>query len=181
MNFNLINKDWTLFLDRDGVINVEKRNDYIHTWDEFKFYDGVKEAMKIFSEKFGRIFIVTNQRGIAKGIHTLEDLETMHKNMLEEIANAGGKIDKIYFSIDMEDDSPNRKPNTGMGLQAKNEFPETDFSKSMMIGNTMSDMEFGRNLGVAINVFLHTRKELNTTSGLIDVVFDDLISVACAL
>ena len=101
--------------------------------------------------------------------------------MLEEIANAGGKIDKIYFSIDMEDDSPNRKPNTGMGLQAKNEFPETDFSKSMMIGNTMSDMEFGRNLGVAINVFLHTRKELNTTSGLIDVVFDDLISVARAL
>ncbi len=176
-----IDKTWTLFLDRDGVINEEKRGDYIHNWNEFKFYEGVKEALKIFSEKFGKIFIVTNQRGVAKGIHKLEDLEIIHLNMLNEFAETGGKVDKIYYSIDLEDDHPNRKPNPGMGLQAQKDFPEINFSKSMMIGNTLSDMKFGRNLNIAINIFLPTtRKDIELTNPDIDFVFDDLISVAKA-
>jgi D-glycero-D-manno-heptose 1,7-bisphosphate phosphatase len=56
-----IDKSWTLFLDRDGVINHEKHLDYIHTWDEFRFYEGVEEAFAIFSRIFKRIVIVTNQ------------------------------------------------------------------------------------------------------------------------
>lgn len=177
-----IDKTWTLFLDRDGVINDEKHEDYIHKWEEFKFYDGVKEALKIFTEKFGKIFIVTNQRGVAKGLTKLEDLELIHKNMVEEFENAGGRIDKIYYAIDFESDSPNRKPNPGMGLQAQKDFPEIDFSKSVMIGNTLSDMKFGRNLNISINIFLPTtRKDVELTNPDIDLVFDDLISVARAL
>ena len=177
-----IDKSWTLFLDRDGVINDEKHEDYIHKWEEFKFYDGVKEALKIFTEKFGKIFIVTNQRGVAKGLTKLEDLELIHKNMIEEFENAGGRIDKIYYSIDFESDSPNRKPNPGMGLQAQKDFPEIDFSRSVMIGNTLSDMKFGRNLNIALNIFLPTtRKEVDVNDPDIDLVFDDLISVAKAL
>lgn len=171
-----------MFLDRDGVINDEKHLDYIHRWEEFKFYDGVKEALTIFSLKFGKIFIVTNQRGVAKGITKLEDLELIHKNMVEEFKEAGGRIDKVYYSVDFDDESPNRKPNPGMGLQAKNDFPEVDFSKSIMIGNTLSDMKFGRNLGVAANIFLPTtRKEVDLNDPDIDLVFDDLISVARSL
>ncbi|HVZ96011.1 MAG TPA: HAD-IIIA family hydrolase [Chitinophagaceae bacterium] len=181
MNLKSINKTWTLFLDRDGVINHEKIDDYIHTWDEFRFYDGVKEAIKIFTGKFGRIFIVTNQRGVAKGVTKLEDLKRIHKNMLREIEEAGGKIDKLYYCIDADPASPNRKPNTGMGLQAKADFPEVTFSKSIMIGNTMSDMQFGRNLGVAFNILVRTRKEPAAEDKNIDIVFDDLISVARAL
>lgn len=175
-----INKSWTLLIDRDGVINHEKKDDYIHTWEEFEFYDGVKEAMKIFNERFGRIILVTNQRGIARGLTKLEDLELIHKNMLEEIERSGGRIDQIYFCPDME--GPNRKPNHGMGLQALKDFPDIDLSKSVMIGNTLSDMAFGRNLGVAINIFLPTtRKEVDVNDPRIDLVFPDLESAAKAL
>ncbi len=110
-DFPKIDNTWTLFLDRDGVINDEKFEDYIHTWDEFKFYEGVKEALIIFSERFGKIFVVTNQRGVAKGVTKLEDLEHIHDNMLNEVKAAGGRIDKIYYAIDMEDESPNRRSN----------------------------------------------------------------------
>ncbi len=180
INLKNIDASWTLFLDRDGVINDEKHLDYIHTWEEFKFYKGVKEALKVFSEKFERIFIITNQRGVAKGLTKLEDLDLIHKNMLQELRTAGGRIDKIYYCTDME--SPNRKPNPGMGLQAKNDYPEIDFSKSIMIGNTLSDMKFGRNLGIAVNIFLPTtRKDIDIKHGDIDLVFDDLIAVAKTL
>src|SRR5258706_7810373 len=178
-NLKSIDKSWTLFLDRDGVINDEKHMDYINTWDEFTFYPGVLEAIKLFSEKFGRIFIITNQRGIAKGVTKLEDLELIHNNLLKSIKQSEGRIDKIYFSADMEDTSPNRKPNTGMGLQTKKDFPEVEFSKSVMIGNTLSDMQFGRNLRVATNIFLPTtRPDVPIPNPLIDLVFPDLRSVA---
>lgn len=175
-----INSSWTLFIDRDGVVNDEKHLDYIHTWDEFKFYEGVKEAFKIFNKKFGIIIMVTNQRGVAKGLTKIEDLHLIHRNMLQEIENAGGRIDRIYFSTEMEGE--NRKPNPGMGLQAKKDYPNIDLSESVMIGNTLSDMEFGRNLGVAMNIFLPTtRKDIPLNHEDIDFVFDDLISVAKAL
>jgi histidinol-phosphate phosphatase family protein len=179
-NLKNIDSSWTLFIDRDGVINEEKHLDYIHTWNEFKFYEGVKEAFKIFNQKFGRIILVTNQRGVAKGLTKLEDVELIHKNMLEEIVAAGGRIDKIYFCPEME--SENRKPNPGMGLMAIKHFKEIDLSKSIMIGNTLSDMKFGRNLGVAINVFLPTtRKDVDQNDPDIDLVFNDLISFANVL
>ncbi|MGH2647957.1 MAG: D-glycero-alpha-D-manno-heptose-1,7-bisphosphate 7-phosphatase [Ginsengibacter sp.] len=181
IDLHKIDKTWTLFLDRDGVINVEKRDDYIHNWEQFKFYDGAKEALSVFSKTFGKIFVVTNQRGVGKGIHKLEDLEIIHTNMIKEFAEAGGKIDKVYYSIELEDDHPNRKPNADMALQAQNDFPEVNFSKSIMIGNTLSDMKFGRNLGVALNIFLPTRKEINTANEDIDMVFNNLISFANAL
>ena len=175
-----INQSWTLFIDRDGVVNDEKEADYIHTWDEFKFYDGVKEAFSIFNKKFGIIVMVTNQRGIAKGLTKLKDLHIIHRNMVQEIEDAGGRIDKIYFCAEME--SPNRKPNPGMGLEALKDFPEIDLAKTVMIGNTLSDMKFGRNLGVAINIFLPTtRKEVDLKHNDIDLVFENLISVAKAL
>ncbi|MDE3183237.1 MAG: HAD-IIIA family hydrolase [Bacteroidota bacterium] len=161
-------------------MNDEKHEDYIHTWDEFKFYEGVKEAFEIFNKKLGIIVIITNQRGVAKGVTKIEDLHLIHKNMQEEIEAAGGRIDQIYVCTEME--SENRKPNTGMGLQAMKDFPEINLSKSLMIGNTLSDMKFGRNLGVAINIFLPTtRKEIPLDHPDIDLVFDDLISVAKAL
>jgi len=181
-DLKIIDKTWTLFLDRDGVINNEKHMDYIHTWDQFKFYPGVKEAIKTFSQKFGNIFIVTNQRGVAKGLTKVEDLETIHKNLLNEIEQAGGRITKIYFCCDLDDTSKNRKPNPGMGLQAKEDFPEVDFTKSVMIGNTISDMGFGRNIGAAINIFIRsTHPLLGIQHPDVDLIFPDLLSVSKAL
>ena len=179
-NLKNIDPSWTLFIDRDGVVNEEKKDDYIYTWDEFKFYEGVKEAFQIFHKKFGVIVMVTNQRGVAKGLTKLKDLHLIHRNMVQEIEDAGGRIDKIYVCTEME--SINRKPNPGMGLQALEDFKEIDLSKSVMVGNTLSDMKFGKNLGVKMNVFLPTtRKEVNVNDPTIDLVFPDLISFAQAL
>ena len=176
-----IDKTWTLFLDRDGVINHEKHLDYIHTWDEFVFYDGVKEAMAIFAKTFNRIVVVTNQKGIGKGVTRLEDLQLIHTNMTAEIEAAGGRIDAVYFCPDLEDDSPNRKPNPGMGLQALKDFPQIDFSKAIMVGNTLSDMKFGRNLGVQTIFLPTTRPEVDLHDDRIDAVYNSLIEFANAL
>jgi D-glycero-D-manno-heptose 1,7-bisphosphate phosphatase len=173
-----IDKSWTLFLDRDGVINHEKHMDYIHTWDEFIFYDGVKDALKIFAEKFKYIIVVTNQKGIGKGVTKLGDLQHIHQNMIKDIENIGGRIDAIYFCPDIDENSPNRKPNTGMGLQAKGHFPEIVFNKTIMVGNTLSDMQFGKSLG-ATTIFLSTtRPEVNKNDVRIDQVYPSLISFA---
>ena len=181
INLNYIDNTWTLFLDRDGVINHEKHKDYIHNWDEFIFYEGVTKAIAVFSKIFNRIIVVTNQKGIGKGVTQLTDLQLIHKNMIDEIKIAGGKIDAVYFCPDLEDESPNRKPNPGMGLQAVQDFPEIDLTKSIIIGNTLSDMQFGRNLGVQ-TIFLTTNHpEVDLKDDRIDAVYNSLISFANAL
>jgi D-glycero-D-manno-heptose 1,7-bisphosphate phosphatase len=178
LNLTQIDKTWTLFLDRDGVINIEKHLDYIHTWDEFKFYDGAKEALAIFTQKFKHIIVCTNQKGIGKGITKIENLNTIHKNMISECTAVGGLIDAVYFCPDLEDDSPNRKPQPGMGLQAKKDFPSIDLTKAIMVGNTISDMEFGRNLGVHTIFLPTTRPEVDLKDKRIDLVFISLIDFA---
>ena len=177
----LINHSWTLFLDRDGVINHEKDKDYIHTWNEFKFYDGVTEAIKILSSTFKRIVIITNQKGVGKGLTKLEDLHTIHANMKQEIEAAGGHIDAIFYCSDLEDDSPFRKPNPGMGLQAVKQFPDIDLKKTIMVGNSISDMEFGRNLGVYTIFLPTTRPEVDLQDERIDSVYTNLFEFAEAV
>ncbi|MGG9972036.1 D-glycero-alpha-D-manno-heptose-1,7-bisphosphate 7-phosphatase [Ferruginibacter sp. SUN002] len=181
LDLSKINSDWTLFLDRDGVINHEKHLDYIHTWDEFVFYDGVKEAMNIFAKKFKYIFVVTNQKGVGRGMTKLEDLLIIHKNMKADIEAHGGKITKIYFCTDLEETSPNRKPNPGMGLQAVDDFPDIDLSKAIMVGNTLGDMGFGRNLGIKTVFLPTTRPEVDVTDERIDASYPSLYDFAKAL
>ena len=173
-----IDSSWTLFLDRDGVINHEKHKDYIHTWDEFKFYEGVKEAIKIFSLIFHRIIIITNQRGVGKGVTKLDDLHTIHANMQQEIVLGGGRIDAIFYCSEVDDQNPFRKPNPGMGLQAAKQFPDINLKKSIMVGNTISDMRFGRNLGTYTVFLPTTRPEVNRQDESIDAVYESLVDFA---
>ena len=173
-----IDKRWTLFLDRDGVINHETVGLYITRWEDFRFYDGVLEALKVFANRFGRIFIVTNQRGVSKGLMTEQDLNDIHLNMLGSIEANGGRIDKIYYCIDMGNESPNRKPNPGMGLQAKKDFPEIDFKRSLMIGNTMNDMIFGKKLGSYTFFIASNRPAPVLPDATTDAVFSSLKSVS---
>ena len=144
-----INKNWTLFLDRDGVINKKIDNDYVKQWIEFEFIEGVLDALKFLNTLFGNIIVVTNQQGIGKKLYRIEDLELIHKNMLYEIAYHGGKIDKVYFSPYLKSENhPYRKPGIGMALKAKEDISSINFKQSIMIGDSMSDMEFGRNAGM---------------------------------
>ena len=144
-----INKNWTLFLDRDGVINKKIDNDYVKQWIEFEFIEGVLDALKFLNTLFGNIIVVTNQQGIGKKLYRKEDLEIIHKNMLYEIAYHGGKIDKVYFSPYLKSENhPYRKPGIGMALKAKEDISTINFKESIMVGDSMSDMEFGRNAGM---------------------------------
>lgn len=176
-----VDHSWTLFLDRDGVMNEEKKASYIFNWNEFKFYSGVKEAMQLLNNKFDTIVMVTNQKGIGKQLMTVEDLNAIHKNMQLEIESSGGRIDKIYFCSDLADNSPNRKPNAGMASQAKKDFPAIDFEKSIMIGNKLSDMQFGRNAGMYTVFVATTNPETPYPHTSIDLRFNDLLDFAKAL
>ncbi len=176
-----ISEDWTLFLDRDGVINHEKNNDYILHKDEFRFYDGVVKALASLRPIFKYIFIATNQRGIGKGVMRLEDLEDIHHHMISQIEEAGGSIDKIYFCSDISDDSPNRKPNPGMAFQAQKDFPDIDLSKSIIVGNRPSDMKFGRNAGMHTVFVATTHPEVAFPHPDIDLRFQNLPAFAEAV
>lgn len=172
---------WTIFLDRDGVINHEKEMDYVNTPEEFIFYDGVKEAMRLLSEQFRYIIIVTNQRGVGKGVTTLENLTSIHDNLVNDIEAIGGRIDHIYYCPDLEQNSPNRKPNPGMGFQAQQDHPAIDFSRSIMVGNNFSDMEFGRNLGAKTIFLTTTNPDIKLPDHRIDAAFESLPAFAAAL
>jgi len=138
----------TLFLDRDGVINVERKNDYAKNVSEFVFIDGALEAISILSGIFDNIFIVTNQRGVGRGVMSQSDLNVVHKYMLDEIKANSGRITNIYVCTDICPTSINRKPNIGMAFIAQSEYPEVDFKHAVMVGNSQSDIEFGNKLGM---------------------------------
>lgn len=156
MNQLSIDNNWTLFLDRDGVINHEQHMGYVNTWEEFKFYEGSLEAFKIFTKRFKYIVVVTNQRGVGRGITKVENLELVHKNMSLEIEKNEGRIDGIYYCGDLDVNSGHRKPRTGMAFDAQRDFPAINFTKSVMVGNNTSDMEFGHSIGAATVLLLTT-------------------------
>ena len=146
---NIINKDWTLFLDRDGVINVRIIDGYVTKIEEFEFLPNVIEALKIFKEKFKYIVVVTNQQGVGKGIMKFEDVETVHQFMVQQVADNSGRIDKVYFCPQLKSVPDNyRKPSPKMAYFAKNDFPDINLSKSIIIGDMNSDVEFGKNAGM---------------------------------
>jgi D-glycero-D-manno-heptose 1,7-bisphosphate phosphatase len=154
-----INTTWTLFLDRDGVINERLVGDYVKSWNEFEFSEGVLEALRILSSKFQTIVIVTNQQGVGKGKMTMQDVADVHQKMIGEIKKNGGRIDKIYVCPDLKHNNPKcRKPETGMGEQAQRDFPNIDFSKSIILGDSASDIAFGKRLGMK-TVFVKTKPE----------------------
>ncbi len=150
MNNNIKpDKSWTLFLDRDGIINERPFNDYVKSVEEFVFIDGVLESLNKLSKLFGKIIIVTNQQGVGKKLMTEKDLNGIHEFMCEKIRRAGGRIDKIYYCPDLDGSgSKDRKPETGMGLKAKQDFPGIDFKKSIVVGDNLTDMVFGKKLNI---------------------------------
>lgn len=154
-----VDTDWTLFLDRDGVINRRLPGDYVRKWEEFEFLEGVLPALRMLAGLFGRIVVVSNQQGIGKGLMTEKELKHIHSQMQREVEAAGGRIDAVYFCPGLARDRPPcRKPDTGMALQAREDFPEIDFARSVMAGDTASDMEFGSRLG-AVNVLIGEDEE----------------------
>jgi D-glycero-alpha-D-manno-heptose 1-phosphate guanylyltransferase len=181
LDLKQIDKSWTLFLDRDGVINEERVGEYVLHWGEFIFGKGVLEVFKKLSDCFGRVIIVSNQRGVGKGLMTEADLQSIHLEMQREVEIVNGKIDKIYYCTEKDDKCFNRKPNPGMALQAFQDFPDIDPSKSIMVGNKPSDMKFGRAAGIFTVFVRTTNPDQPFPHPDIDMVFPTLFDFASAL
>ena len=142
-----VDESWTLFLDRDGVLN-RKLEGYVMYPHQLEILPGVLEALYLLSSLFYKIVIVTNQQGIGRELMTHHDLKVVHNTLMNKISNAHGRIDQIYYSPDLAFlDSYTRKPAPGMAFQAKEDFPFIDFEKSIIVGDSQSDIDFGTALG----------------------------------
>ena len=136
----------TLLIDRDGTINVRIPGDYVRTWQQFKFINGILEEFPKWAAKFKRIIVVTNQRGVGRGLMSDEALAQIHSNMMQAVVEAGGRIDAILACTATEDDDPRRKPNPGMYHEAKQLFP--DMERAIMLGDSQTDAAFAQNAGI---------------------------------
>lgn len=144
-----VNAAWTLFLDRDGVLNRKIENGYVLNPAMLEVLNGAARAVASLASRMGRIVIVTNQRGIARGLMGLAELEDVHAQLRDAIAKAGGRIDGIFTCPhEKRSGCGCRKPDIGLALQAKQRFPEIDFSRSILAGDSDSDIQFGRTLGM---------------------------------
>ncbi|MBU2018217.1 MAG: HAD-IIIA family hydrolase [Bacteroidetes bacterium] len=143
----LVDKSWTLFLDRDGVVNERIMGGYVLSPDLFHFTSGAELAISKFNSVFGRTLVVTNQQCIAKNILSESNLSKIHDYMSMKLKLHAAFVDKVYFAPELASNPNNtRKPKPSMAYQAKQDFPEIDFRKSIMVGDTDSDIKFGKNL-----------------------------------
>jgi len=108
-------------------------------------------------------------------------LHEIHANMTGEIEAMGGRIDAIYYCSSIHNDHPERKPNPGMAVRARLNFPEIDFSKSIMVGNNLSDMHFGRNAGMHTVFIRSTRPQQAFPHPEIDLAYTSLEDFVKAL
>ena len=144
----------TVFLDRDGTVNAKApEGDYVTSWEQFEFLPGAVEAVRLLSARGVRLVVVTNQRGIALGRMTEQDLADIHRRMCDALTAAGGAIAEVYHCPHEANTCDCRKPEIGMFLQAQRDFPDIRFEHSAVIGDSSSDMLAARRIG-AKAVFL---------------------------
>lgn len=150
---------WTLFLDRDGVINRRTPGDYIRNWSGFFFLEGVPEAIAKCNTIFDRVLVVTNQQGIGKGLMSEADLVDIHQRMIQKLNEQDAQIHKAYYCPHLKTENcVCRKPRVGMAMQAKVDFPAIQFHQSIMVGDSLTDIQFGCRLGME-TVWIDTKEE----------------------
>ncbi len=138
-----------VFLDRDGVINRKpQEGEYIDRWDKFQILPGVESAIAGLNRSGRQAIVVTNQRGIALGLYTALDVEAIHNRLQEHLRRHNAHIDAFYFCPHDKNQCNCRKPRTGMLEQAFHDFPEASPANSIMIGDSISDIQAARACGM---------------------------------
>jgi D-glycero-D-manno-heptose 1,7-bisphosphate phosphatase len=139
----------TVFLDRDGVINEKAREgEYICSTSELHLLPGVPESIARLNRAGLRTIVVSNQRGIAKGLYTAEAVNGIHEAIQETLRKHGARLDAFFICPHDKDQCHCRKPLPGMFEQAVTAFPGVKADESVMIGDSFVDIEFGRRLGM---------------------------------
>lgn len=138
----------TVFLDRDGLINRKApEHRYIESREDFEFLPGAADGIRRLNDAGYLVILVTNQRGVARGTLTLNDVENIHGYMREELKKAGARIDGIYVCPHNEGECGCRKPDIGLFMMAEKDFA-IDKSASWMVGDSETDVEAGKKYGV---------------------------------
>jgi len=173
-----------LFLDRDGTINVERG--YSSDPDSIELIPGSAEAIRKANEAGLKVFIVTNQSGVARGFYREEDVVAMNKRLLDVLREAGARIDAVYYCPHHPDTGTPpyrivcscRKPKTGMLQQAGNEYG-IDLASSFVVGDKCTDVQTGRNAGcksvLVLTGYGAAELERCKTTGPPDHVAEDLL------
>ena len=140
----------TVFLDRDGVLNRKMpEGRYVASWSDFQPLPGVPQAIARLNRAGLRVIVVSNQRGIALGVYTSEDVRKIHAALQSWLQSQGAHIDAFYFCPHDLRQCNCRKPLPGLFHQAGAEFPEIDPASSIMIGDSLSDIQFAHRLGMS--------------------------------
>jgi len=163
-----------LFLDRDGVINIEKN--YLYKITDFEFIEGVFSSCKYFQDKGYLLIVITNQAGIARGKYTDNDFECLNEWMLEQFANHGVMITKVYYCPHHPEYTAIcacRKPSPGMIIQAQKEF-DLDLSKSLLVGDKEGDIQAGLNAQIEHNILVRSGHRIDETSTAARVIIDSI-------
>jgi D-glycero-D-manno-heptose 1,7-bisphosphate phosphatase len=149
----------TVFLDRDGVVNEKMpENFYVTSWEQFRLLPGVVEAISRLNRAGMRVIVVSNQRGVARGLYTEEDVRAIHSQFQSVLKTKGAHVDAFYFCPHEKGQCNCRKPLPGLFESAIAEFPDITAVTSVMIGDSHSDIEFGKRLGL-LTVFIEGAPE----------------------
>ena len=140
----------TVFLDRDGVLNEKMpEGRYVTSWEDFHILPGVPEAIARLNQAGKRVVVVSNQRGIAIGLYTASDVQAIHEAFQQRLSEHGARIDAFFICPHDHHVCGCRKPLPGLFEQATACFPDIDAATSVIVGDSLVDMEFGKNLGMA--------------------------------
>lgn len=141
-----------LFLDRDGIINVEKN--YLYKIEDFELVDGIIDVCKYYQKQGFIIVVVTNQSGVSRGYYSEDDFKILSEWMIEYFGSLGVKIERIYHCPHSENDNCEcRKPKSGMFLEAK-KYLDIDMANSVMIGDSERDIIAAKNADVGYSILL---------------------------
>jgi histidinol-phosphate phosphatase family protein len=137
-----------VFLDRDGVINEKPApHDYVRTWSDFKFLPNISDWIRIFNALGYLVIVISNQRGVARGIMSTADVEEIHRNMVAELARRGAIVDDIFYCPHQDGECNCRKPLPGLVIQAQEKW-DLDLPKSLMIGDSDADQQLAAACGI---------------------------------
>jgi D-glycero-D-manno-heptose 1,7-bisphosphate phosphatase len=140
--------DW-VFLDRDGTVNVKPAaGEYVESADDLQLLPGAGAGVRLLNDAGIWVGLVTNQRGVALGRMSAVDLEQVHERLQALLAVHGARLDALYACPHGLDECDCRKPGPGMMLKAQSEHPELDFRRAAIVGDSVSDIEAGRRLGL---------------------------------
>jgi histidinol-phosphate phosphatase family protein len=136
-----VNAGTTVFLDRDGVVNRRVEGDYVRSWAQLEPRPGAIDAVAALTLRARRVVVVTNQRCVALGIVSREDLEDMHARLAHAVAVAGGRLGGVLVCPHgLEDRCGCRKPAPGLVLEAARRWPDVALTQAVLVGDSESDL-----------------------------------------